>query len=246
MAQLAQALGLAAPTDTAEHATARVLEALRRRDRWLLIFDDAVSARQLVRFLPPGPGHILVGSPDPEWRAHGTVLPVQRFTRAESIELLHTRLPALEAGEAGRLAAALEDLPLALDLAAATVTAIGMSVAVVMQRWAGLARFQALVPAIVVAAVVLVPGHYADPEHVRERAFLPDSQRVTPFFPLFARPESLFLKGRFSLLDSYVAGLQLIAPTNQGPVPPGEPARRSARRFYGRDRPGSPCGTGKS
>jgi tetratricopeptide (TPR) repeat protein len=128
MAQLAQALGLAAQTDTAEHATARVLEALRRRDRWLLIFDDAVSARQLVRFLPPGPGHILVGSPDPSWRAHGTVLPVQRFTRAESIELLQTRLPALEAGEAGRLAAALEDLPLALDLAAATVTATGMSV----------------------------------------------------------------------------------------------------------------------
>ena len=56
------------------------------------------------------------------------MLPVQRFTRAESIELLQTRLPALEAGEAGRLAAALEDLPLALDLAAATVTATGMSV----------------------------------------------------------------------------------------------------------------------
>ena len=48
MAQLAQALGLAAPTDTAEQATATVLEALRRRDRWLLIFDDAVSARELA------------------------------------------------------------------------------------------------------------------------------------------------------------------------------------------------------
>jgi Tetratricopeptide repeat len=128
MAQLAQALGLAAPTDTAEHATTRVLEALRRRDRWLLIFDDAVSARELVRFLPPGPGHILVGSPDPQWRAHGTVLTVQRFTRVESIELLQARLPGIEAGEADRLAAALEDLPLAVDLAAATVTGTGMSV----------------------------------------------------------------------------------------------------------------------
>jgi hypothetical protein len=128
MAQLAQALGLAAPTDTAEQATARVLEALRRRDRWLLIFDDAASARQLVRFLPPGPGHIIVGSPDPEWRAQGTVVSVQRFTRAESIELLQTRLPALQADEADQLAAALEDLPLALDLAAATVSGTEMSV----------------------------------------------------------------------------------------------------------------------
>ena len=52
MAQLAQAIGLAAPTDTAGQATAALLDALGRRGRWLLVFDDADSPHQLARFFP--------------------------------------------------------------------------------------------------------------------------------------------------------------------------------------------------
>jgi len=38
LAELAEVLGLAGPTDTAEAATDRLLEALRRRGRWMLIY----------------------------------------------------------------------------------------------------------------------------------------------------------------------------------------------------------------
>jgi hypothetical protein len=126
MAQLAEALGLAAPADTAAEATATLLEALRRRARWLLIFDDAASPRELARFLPDGPGHILVGSTDPAWREHGTSLAVPSFSRPESVELLRARRPCLTVAEADRVAAALDDVPLAVDVAGATLADIEM------------------------------------------------------------------------------------------------------------------------
>src|SRR4051812_35409987 len=58
MAQLAEAIGLAAPTDTAGQATAALLDTLGRRGCWLLIFGDAESPDQLARFLPAGSGHV--------------------------------------------------------------------------------------------------------------------------------------------------------------------------------------------
>jgi hypothetical protein len=128
MAQLAEALGLAVPTDTVGKATTRLCDELSRRDRWLLIFDDGGSARELVRFLPAGRGHVIVGSTDPGWREHGTTIPMGRFTRAESLELLQARLPGLSTVQADRLAGAVEDLPQIVDLAAATIADTGTSV----------------------------------------------------------------------------------------------------------------------
>jgi Tetratricopeptide repeat len=128
MAELAEALGLADPTAAASEATARLLDELCRRDRWLLLFDDAASPRELARFLPGGPGHVLVCSTDPGWREHGTSLPVQPFSRPESVGLLRSRRPGLTAAEADRVAAALEDRPLAVDPAGATLADTGMSV----------------------------------------------------------------------------------------------------------------------
>jgi hypothetical protein len=128
LAELAELVGLAAPTDTAEAATDRLLEALRHRGRWLLIFDDAGCPRQLARFLPPGPGHVLIGSSDPEWAQHASPVAVAAFTRAESAGLLRSRCPGLSAAEADRVAAALDDMPSAVDLAGATLAGTELTV----------------------------------------------------------------------------------------------------------------------
>ena len=129
LAELAETLGLAAPTDTAEEATDRLLAALRRRGRWLLVFDDAGSPRQLARFLPGGPGHVLVASDDPEWDRHAT--PVA----GGAVRSGRVRWPcsgpavrSLSAAEADRVAAALDDVPQAVDVAGATLAETGMSV----------------------------------------------------------------------------------------------------------------------
>ena len=128
MAQLAEAIGLAAPTDTAGQATAGLLDTLGRRGRWLLVFDDAESPYQLARFFPAGSGHVLVASTDPTWGEHAAPLVVPPFTRNQSVQLLRARHTALRPNEAGRVAAPLEDLPLTVDTAAATLAESGMGV----------------------------------------------------------------------------------------------------------------------
>jgi hypothetical protein len=128
MAHLAEVLDLAAPADSAEQATAAVLAALGKRNRWLLVFDDAGARRDLARFLPAGPGHLLVGSTDAEWDESATPVAVLPFTRAQSVRLLRARRVGLTAAEADRVAAALDDLPVAVDPAGAALADTGMSV----------------------------------------------------------------------------------------------------------------------
>ena len=127
LAALAEALGVAGVHDDAETAAARALEALRHRDRWLLVFDDAANPHQLTRFLPTGPGHLVIISSDPGWRSYATAHTVEPFTRAESVALLTARRPDLPVDDAVRIAAALEDLPAAVDPAAALLARTGMS-----------------------------------------------------------------------------------------------------------------------
>jgi hypothetical protein len=137
LAELAEALGLAEQTDTAEEATERLLAALRRRDRWVLVLDDAASPRQLARFLPQGPGHVLVASDDPEWAQHGAAVSVGPFRRDESVVALRARVSGLSAAEADRVAGALEDVPQAVDLAGATLAETGMGVSTYLRLLEG-------------------------------------------------------------------------------------------------------------
>ena len=134
LATLAEALGLARVTDDAEAATSRLLDALRHRDRYLLVFDDTENPRQLARFLPAGAGDVVIVSPDPDWRTYATAHPVRPFTRAESVALLRARRPDLPVDAADRVAAALEDLPLAVDPAAALLAESGMDVEQLLRR----------------------------------------------------------------------------------------------------------------
>jgi tetratricopeptide (TPR) repeat protein len=119
LAELAYALGLATVTDPVSVAVARLLGALRERDRWLLIFDNAEDPVALARYLPGGGGQVVITSRNPGWQELATPVEVDVFDRGESIALLRRRAPQLTESEAGRIAAAMGDLPLALVQAGA-------------------------------------------------------------------------------------------------------------------------------
>jgi tetratricopeptide (TPR) repeat protein len=114
---LARRLGL--PEHTEQPETVHALwDALRQRDRWLLIFDNAEHPADLRPWWPPNFGWVLVTSRNPTWTGLAATLPVDVLPRADAVALLQRRLgradPALD-----RLAGALGDLPLALEQAAA-------------------------------------------------------------------------------------------------------------------------------
>lgn len=106
------------------------LEELRQRDRWLLIFDNARNTDDLIPFIPArAAGHILITSVNPHWQTIAKIQPVNAWLREESIDFLRVRLGGMdERHAADQLSAALGDLPLALDQAAACMTQAQLSV----------------------------------------------------------------------------------------------------------------------
>jgi hypothetical protein len=127
LAELAQALGLTRQTDTAAVAVPRLLATLQKRHRWLLIYDNAERPHVLAPFLPGGAGHVVITSRYPDWQELATPLPVDVFTRSESISLLRHRLPQLTQADATKIADALDNLPLALVHAAAYLDHSGLT-----------------------------------------------------------------------------------------------------------------------
>ena len=116
----------------ANTAVPAVLEALRTGapcDNWLLVFDNAENVDVVRNYFPVnGPGNIIVTSRNRDWERVATSLPVNVFEREESIELLQKRSPDLSQADADRLAAALGDLPLAVEQAGAWRAVTGMLV----------------------------------------------------------------------------------------------------------------------
>ncbi len=119
LAELAHALGVATVTDPTTAAVARLMGVLRERGRWLLIFDNAEDPGALARYLPGGPGQIMITSRNPDWHELATPVRVDVFDRGESITLLRCRAPQITDEQAGRVAEKLGDLPLALAQAGA-------------------------------------------------------------------------------------------------------------------------------
>jgi tetratricopeptide (TPR) repeat protein len=134
LAALAPHLRLPSPTAAGiEDAATAVLESLRRGQpfkRWLLIFDNADLPEDIADIIPRGRfGHVLITSRNPRWNAVVKTLPVDVFSRKESIEFLTRRVPrGVSEDEADRLAEELGDLPLALEQAAALQAETGMSI----------------------------------------------------------------------------------------------------------------------
>jgi tetratricopeptide (TPR) repeat protein len=121
--QLARRLGLPEGMSGPE-AVAAVLDELRRRERWLLVFDNAERPEQLQPFRPSASaGHVIVTSRFAGWGAIGSRVGVDVLSRAESVHLLQHRLPSIEPDLADELAAELGDLPLALEQAAGYIEA---------------------------------------------------------------------------------------------------------------------------
>ncbi|SQE00733.1 MULTISPECIES: FxSxx-COOH system tetratricopeptide repeat protein [unclassified Parafrankia] len=138
-AQIAQALVDLAPSLRLEvggevnAALPLVREALRTGrpfGRWLLVFDNAEDPSRIVEYFPTAgaEGRVLVTSRDARWASVARPLEVAVFARSESTALLRRRDTTLTEDEADRLAAALGDLPLAVDQAATWRVETGMPV----------------------------------------------------------------------------------------------------------------------
>ena len=126
LARLARRLGLALQGDQEELAGV-ALDALRVRDRWLLVFDNAEQPDELARWRPAGDGgHLLVTSRNPAWSALAQPIQVDVFDRPEAVALLLRRTADQDQAAANELAEQLGDLPLALEQAAAYLDQTGM------------------------------------------------------------------------------------------------------------------------
>ena len=137
LAELARVVGLAGHADPAGMAISRLLGGLQERDRWLLIYDNAEQPAILAPFLPGGGGHVVITSRHPDWQDLATPLPVDVFDRSESISLLRQRFPELTDDDAGRVADALDNLPLAITQAAAYLQQTGLSAEAYLRLLAG-------------------------------------------------------------------------------------------------------------
>jgi tetratricopeptide (TPR) repeat protein len=126
LADLARALELAKETDATTSAVSRLLGALRDRDRWLLIYDNAENPQLLAPFLPGGEGQVLITSRNPRWHELATAVPIDLFDPHESVSLLVHRVAWLSAPDAARIAEALDNLPLAVAQAAAYLHETGL------------------------------------------------------------------------------------------------------------------------
>lgn len=118
---LARELGI---SHFAEHSRmiAALWQELRRRDRWLLIYDNARSPLALAPYWPPaGTGDVLVTSRHRAWGGSGTTVQVQPFAQLDAVTFLRKRANAPDELAAAAVAEALGCLPLALEQAAAYV-----------------------------------------------------------------------------------------------------------------------------
>ncbi len=138
VAGLGQALGCIPAGAGSEAVRAAVLAELRQHGRWLLIFDNAETPADVAPWLPGGGGHVVITSRERGWDEVAAPVEVDVLTRAESIEMLRSRLPGLTAADAGGLAAELGDLPLAIAQAAGfmadTGTAAGQYLGLLQTR----------------------------------------------------------------------------------------------------------------
>ncbi|MEU9602881.1 FxSxx-COOH system tetratricopeptide repeat protein [Streptomyces sp. NPDC048057] len=128
--ELGEEMGLQVGSERS--AVPAVLDALRRgepyRD-WLLVFDNAENPKVVRKYFPSdGPGRIIVTSRNFQWSTDASSLEVDVFTREESVALLRRRSPQLPDESVDHLAAALGDLPLAVEQAAVWLAETGMPV----------------------------------------------------------------------------------------------------------------------
>jgi hypothetical protein len=128
LAALARQLGIQEQADQ-DRMVDELFGELRRRARWMLIYDNAEAPERLSPLLPPGgDGHVLITSRYPAWGRVAEPLPLDVLRRHESVAFLRRRTGSHEESTA-TLAELLGDLPLALEEAAAYIeeTQVGLT-----------------------------------------------------------------------------------------------------------------------
>ncbi len=90
-----------------------LFEQLRTRDDWLIVLDGVEDPETADRYVPDGPGHVLITSRNPAWAEHARPTRLEGFTRLEAVDFLTERL-GVSSGEAHLRAEELGDHPLAL------------------------------------------------------------------------------------------------------------------------------------
>jgi hypothetical protein len=111
LAEFGRAIGLRVPP-TAQ-AGMVMLGWLSRRNDWLLVFDNAAGPSTVAPFLPSGAGMVVITSRRRGWSEIGSSTQVDVLPRAETVALLHRRIPALDEDVAECIAEEIGDLPLA-------------------------------------------------------------------------------------------------------------------------------------
>ena len=128
MADLAVYAGAVAGVgETADRDHSELFDVLRRHQRfgrWLLIFDGADEPEDVGELIPPLPGEVLITTRSTRWEASGELLELDTFDRKESIEFLRRRMPKASYLVAHRLADGVGDLPLLLEHAVESRTAV--------------------------------------------------------------------------------------------------------------------------
>ena len=125
-AALGVALGCVQAGTGIDVVRAVVLAELRRRDRWLVVFDNAENPADVTPWLPGG-GHVLVTTRASGWAEVAAPVEVDVLARAESVAILQDRVAGLVGADADRLATELGDLPLAVAQAAGFMAETGMA-----------------------------------------------------------------------------------------------------------------------
>ena len=99
---------------------------LEKNGGWLLVFDNAQDPEELNDYLPrTGKGDVIITSRNPNWGGTAKPLPVDVFSREESVEFLKNRTGQEDGADT--LAEALGNLPLALEQAGAYIQETGIS-----------------------------------------------------------------------------------------------------------------------
>ncbi|GAA2534315.1 FxSxx-COOH system tetratricopeptide repeat protein [Winogradskya humida] len=131
LAELGARLNLLLPQTSVLDAAKAVVHALEHGDpsaRWLLIFDNAEDVESVLKFVPRGPGHVVITSRNNQWGDRAQTVQIDVFQRRESIAHLRQRVPGIKLDQADRIAEILGDLPIAVAAAGAWLAETGEQV----------------------------------------------------------------------------------------------------------------------